>query len=115
MKEPLGTAAHSGLAARHIAAVAAGNALSFYDFLTYSFFAIQIGRTFFPSKDATASLLLSLATFGAGFLTRPLGGLIIGRMGDRRGRKPAMILSFTLMGSPPVFWRPASPSWMARW
>jgi len=87
-----------GLAARHIAAVAAGNALSFYDFLTYSFFAIQIGHAFFPSKDATASLLLSLATFGAGFLTRPLGGLIIGRMGDRRGRKPAMIFSFTLMG-----------------
>jgi MFS family permease len=87
-----------GLPARHIAAVAAGNALSFYDFLTYSFFAIQIGRAFFPSKDPTASLLLSLATFGAGFLTRPLGGLIIGRMGDRVGRKPAMILSFTLMG-----------------
>ncbi|MBV8799064.1 MAG: MFS transporter [Alphaproteobacteria bacterium] len=87
-----------GLAARHITAVAAGNALSFYDFLTYSFFAIQIGRAFFPSKDPTASLLLSLATFGAGFLTRPLGGLIIGRMGDKRGRKPAMILSFTLMG-----------------
>src|SRR5690348_4528985 len=87
-----------GLPARHIAAVAAGNALSFYDSLTYSFFAIQIGRAFFPSKDSTASLLLSLATFGAGFLTRPLGGLIIGRMGDRVGRKPAMILSFTLMG-----------------
>jgi MHS family citrate/tricarballylate:H+ symporter-like MFS transporter len=98
MSEAEFAAAPRGLAGRHIAAVAAGNALSFYDFLTYSFFAIQIGRTFFPSKDPTASLLLSLATFGAGFLTRPLGGLIIGRMGDRRGRKPAMILSFTLMG-----------------
>ncbi|HEX4533560.1 MAG TPA: MFS transporter [Rhizomicrobium sp.] len=87
-----------GLPAKQVAAVAAGNALSFYDFLTYSFFAIQIGNTFFPGADETTRLLLSLATFGAGFLTRPLGGLIIGGMGDRIGRKPSMLLSFALMG-----------------
>ena len=80
-----------------IAAVTAGNALEFYDFVTYAFFATQIGRALFPG-NAEHSLLLSLATFGVGFLTRPLGGLLIGRMGDRRGRKPAMILSFTVMG-----------------
>jgi MHS family citrate/tricarballylate:H+ symporter-like MFS transporter len=80
-----------------VAAVTAGNALEFYDFVTYAFFASQIGRTLFPG-DASNSLLLSLATFGVGFLTRPLGGLLIGRMADRRGRKPAMILSFTMMG-----------------
>jgi MFS family permease len=80
-----------------IAAVAAGNALEFYDFVTYAFFATQIGRALFPG-DASSKLLLSLATFGVGFLTRPLGGLLIGRMADRKGRKPAMILSFTLMG-----------------
>ena len=80
-----------------IASVAAGNALEFYDFVTYSFFAIQIGRSLFPG-DASQSLVLSLATFGVGFVSRPLGGLVIGRMADRRGRKPAMILSFTLMG-----------------
>jgi MFS family permease len=80
-----------------IAAVAAGNALEFYDFVTYSFFAAQIGRTLFPG-DAAHSLIYSLATFGAGFLTRPIGGLVIGRYADRRGRKPAMILSFTMMG-----------------
>ena len=80
-----------------IASVAAGNALEFYDFVTYTFFATQIGRALFPG-DASHSLLLSLATFGVGFLTRPLGGLIIGRMADRRGRKPAMILSFSIMG-----------------
>ena len=84
--------------ARHVAAVTAGNGLEFYDFLTYSFFAAQIGRTFFPSSDPATSLLASLATFGAGFLMRPVGALIIGRMGDRIGRKPAMLLSFTLMG-----------------
>jgi MHS family citrate/tricarballylate:H+ symporter-like MFS transporter len=80
-----------------IAAVAAGNALEFYDFLTYTFFAVQIGEALFPGTGE-AKLLLSLATFGVGFVTRPLGGIIIGRFADRRGRKPAMILSFSLMG-----------------
>lgn len=86
------------LSARHVAAVTAGNALEFYDFLTYAFFAAQIGRTFFPSADAADSLLASLATFGAGFLMRPVGALTIGRLADRVGRKPAMLLSFALMG-----------------
>jgi MFS family permease len=89
--------ARSRLTAKQIAAVAAGNALEFYDFVTYSFFAVQIGRSLFPG-DSSQSLILSLATFGVGFVSRPLGGLIIGRMADRRGRKPAMILSFALMG-----------------
>lgn len=83
---------------RQVAAVGVGNALEFYDFLTFSFFAIQIGRTFFPATQTAHGLLYSLATFGAGFLTRPLGGLIIGAYSDRAGRKPAMMLSFMLMG-----------------
>lgn len=86
------------LLARHVAAVAAGNALEFYDFLTFSYFAIYIGKTFFPFATGGNSLLLSLATFGVGFLTRPLGGIVIGTMGDKIGRRPAMVLSFTLMG-----------------
>lgn len=87
----------TALTRKQIAAVAAGNALEFYDFVTYSFFAVQIGRSLFPG-DASQSLILSLATFGVGFVSRPLGGLVIGRMADKRGRKPAMILSFALMG-----------------
>jgi MHS family citrate/tricarballylate:H+ symporter-like MFS transporter len=83
---------------RHVAAVVVGNALEFYDFLTYAFFAVYIGRAFFPSNDSSASLLASLGTFGVGFVTRPIGSLVIGRMGDRLGRKPAMVLSFSLMG-----------------
>ena len=75
-----------------------GNMLEFYDFITYSFFAIQIGHTFFPSHSQFASLMLSLATFGAGFVTRPIGGIVIGTYSDRVGRKPAMILSFVMMG-----------------
>ena len=86
------------LSGKQIAAVAAGNALEFYDFLIFGFFAVQIGAVFFPVKDATNSLLLTLLIFGAGFLTRPLGGALIGPLGDRIGRKPAMLLSFGLMG-----------------
>jgi MFS family permease len=85
------------LTGAQVASVTAGNALEFYDFVTYTFFATQIGRALFPG-DASHTLLFSLATFGVGFLTRPLGGLIIGRMADRRGRKPAMILTFSMMG-----------------
>jgi MFS transporter, MHS family, citrate/tricarballylate:H+ symporter len=76
-----------------------GNMLEFYDFITYSFFAIQIGHTFFPSHNEYSSLMLSLATFGAGFVTRPLGGVVLGIYSDRIGRRPAMLLSFALMGA----------------
>jgi len=86
------------IARRQIAAVVVGNALEFYDFLTYAFFAVHIGHAFFPARNPSSSLLLSLATFGAGFLMRPVGGVVIGRMGDRVGRKPAMLLSFSCMG-----------------
>ena len=87
----------AGLSKRQIAAVVAGNGLEFYDFLTYSFFAAQIGEALFPGSS-DSKLLLSLATFGDGFVTRPLGGVVIGRIADKQGRRPAMILSFALMG-----------------
>jgi MFS transporter, MHS family, citrate/tricarballylate:H+ symporter len=80
-------------------AVTIGNMLEFYDFITYSFFAVQIGHTFFPSNSQFGSLMLSLATFGVGFVTRPIGGIVIGHYSDRAGRRPAMMLSFTMMGS----------------
>jgi MHS family citrate/tricarballylate:H+ symporter-like MFS transporter len=76
-----------------------GNMLEFYDFITYSFFAIQIGHTFFPTGSEYGSLMLSLATFGAGFVTRPIGGIVLGIYSDRIGRRPAMLLSFALMGA----------------
>jgi MFS transporter, MHS family, citrate/tricarballylate:H+ symporter len=76
-----------------------GNMLEFYDFITYSFFAIEIGHTFFPSQSEYGSLMLSLATFGVGFVTRPIGGIVLGIYSDRVGRRPAMLLSFALMGT----------------
>jgi MHS family citrate/tricarballylate:H+ symporter-like MFS transporter len=84
---------------RKVLAVGVGNALEFYDFITFSFFAIQIGHCFFPESRTSHGLLYSLASFGVGFLTRPLGGIVIGIYGDRVGRKPAMLLSLTLMGA----------------
>jgi MFS family permease len=83
---------------RQVLGVVVANGLEFYDFVTYAFFAAQIGRAFFPSNAPSTSLLASLATFGVGFLTRPLGAWVIGRLGDRVGRKPAMLLSFALIG-----------------
>lgn len=80
-----------------LVATVLGNALEFYDFMTYAFFSLFIGRAFFPTNSELASLLLSVATFGIGFLTRPLGGVWIGSYADRAGRKPALLLTLALM------------------
>ena len=82
---------------RLIAAAAVGNALEFYDFTVYSFFAILIGKLFFPVHSSFGQLMLAVASFGVGFVTRPLGGLVIGMYADRAGRKKAMILTLLLM------------------
>ena len=88
----------SAISLGRMAAVGLGNALEFYDFMISSFFAVQIGHAFFPAEFGARGLLYTLVTFGVGFFMRPLGGIVIGRYGDRRGRKPAMLWSFGLMG-----------------
>jgi MFS family permease len=93
---PVSTA-HPGVSKVSVAAAVAGNVLEFYDFTTYTFFAVMIGQHFFPSKDPFISLILSIATFGVGFVTRPIGGIVIGAFADRAGRKPAMMLTVALM------------------
>ena len=83
---------------RHVFAVMIGGIVEYYDFVVFTFFAIQIGRTYFPTSSAFASLMLSLATFGIGFAARPLGGLVLGAYADRAGRRPAMTLTLLMMG-----------------
>jgi MHS family proline/betaine transporter-like MFS transporter len=82
---------------RVILATSLGNALEFYDFTVYSFFAALIGKLFFPVEGLHGPLLLSFATFGAGFVIRPIGGVVIGAYADRRGRKAAMTLTILMM------------------
>lgn len=93
----VGDADHPPLDMKSVGAVALGNMLEFYDFITYTFFAKAIGDAFFPSDDPTASLLAALAVFWAGFFMRPIGGIVIGAFADRAGRKPAMVLTIGLM------------------
>ena len=88
----------NGLPLRRMVAISLGNALEFYDFMIFSFFALQIGHAMVPTQFEKHGLVLALATFGVGFFTRPLGAIVIGRYADRHGRKPAMMWSFALMG-----------------
>ncbi len=80
-----------------VVATVAGNALEFYDFISYIFFTPAIAAAFFPQGDKLAGILSALAVFGVGFFFRPVGGLIIGRYADRAGRRPAMILTISLI------------------
>src|SRR5437762_4123329 len=90
-------AARPAISRKAIAAAVAGNALEFYDFVIYAYFAVYIGKTFFPVSGEFGSLLAAVAIFGVGFFTRPLGGVLIGAFADKAGRKPAMILTVTLI------------------
>ena len=80
-----------------LVAVIIGNWLEFYDFLVFTFFAVMIGDAFFPGESQVGRLLGALATFGAGFLTRPLGAVVIGAYADRVGRRAALTLTLMLM------------------
>lgn len=77
--------------------VVSGNFLEMFDFMVYSFYATAIAKTFFPSDSAFASLMLSLATFGAGFLMRPLGAIFLGAYIDRHGRKKGLVVTLAMM------------------
>ena len=79
-----------------------GNVMEWYDFAVYGFFAAVIGKLFFPAHDPVISLIESFGAFAAGFLMRPLGGLLFGRIGDLVGRPRAMILSIMAMAIPTV-------------
>ena len=85
--------------ARLISACTIGNALEFYDFVVYSFFAATIGKLFFPAQEPAVQILLSFATYGVGFFLRPLGGVVLGAYADRAGRKRATVLTLMMMAA----------------
>ncbi len=80
-----------------IAAAVVGNALEWFDFTVFSLFASQIGKAFFPVGNDITSLLLALATFGVGFVLRPIGAVVLGHYADRAGRRAALSLIIVLM------------------
>src|SRR5262249_20687233 len=84
-------------ARRAIAAAIVGNVLEWYDFIVYSYLATTIATVLFPPGDEAAALLETFAAFGIGFVARPVGAIIIGWIGDKKGRKAALILTITLM------------------
>jgi len=77
--------------------VSSGNFLEMYDFMVFGYYATAIGNTFFPSGNPFVSLMLSLMTFGAGFLMRPLGAIVLGAYTDVHGRRAGLILTLGLM------------------
>jgi metabolite-proton symporter len=77
--------------------VSCGNFLEMYDFMVYGYYATAIAKAFFPTGNEFSSLMLSLATFGAGFLMRPLGAIVLGAYVDRHGRRKGLILTLALM------------------
>jgi MHS family proline/betaine transporter-like MFS transporter len=85
---------------RVIAAGMIGNVLEWYDFAIYGYFAAQIGRSFFPHEDAIAQLLAAFGVFAIGYLMRPIGGAIVGHIGDSFGRRAALTFSVAAMAIP---------------
>src|SRR5438128_12660602 len=82
---------------RAVIRVATGNFLEMYDFMVFGYYAAAIGRTFFPKSSEFASLMLSLTTFGVGFLMRPIGTIVLGAYIDRHGRRKGLILTLAMM------------------
>lgn len=77
-----------------------GNLFEWYDFALFGYFAPVIGKLFFPSNNKAVELISAFGAFAAGYLIRPIGGMIFGYIGDRMGRKKAMVLSILLMAVP---------------
>jgi MHS family proline/betaine transporter-like MFS transporter len=75
-----------------------GSLLEWYDFTVYGFIAPLIGKLFFPADDQVASLLAAFGVFAIGYAARPIGGVVFGHVGDKLGRKPALIVSAFIMG-----------------
>ncbi len=85
---------------RIVAAGTIGNLLEWYDFAIYGYFAATIGRVFFPAESSVAQVLRGFGIFALGYLMRPLGGMVVGHIGDRYGRRAALTFSISAMAVP---------------
>ncbi|MEX3929704.1 MFS transporter [Paraburkholderia sp. BR10936] len=92
-----GAPLNRGMVRRIVFSSSIGNALEWFDFLVYGYFAPIIAKQFFPVHDEWLSTLLAVGTFGISFLMRPLGAIVLGVYGDRKGRKAALTLAIALM------------------
>src|SRR5438105_15689573 len=77
-----------------------GNALEWYDFSIYGYFVGAIGQNFFPRENHTAQLLAAFGVFAIGYMMRPIGGAVVGHIGDRLGRRAALTFSVAAMAIP---------------
>jgi MFS family permease len=98
--QPIPTTALPKANRRRVATTAAlASAVEWYDYFVFGIAAaLVLGDLYFPAGNPTAGVLASFATFAVGFLARPLGGIVAGHLGDKRGRKPMLVLALTLMG-----------------
>lgn len=80
-----------------IVGASSGNLVEWFDFYVYSFCSLYFAHIFFPSGNTTTQLLQTAGVFAAGFLMRPIGGWLFGRIADRRGRKTSMLISVCMM------------------
>jgi MFS transporter, MHS family, proline/betaine transporter len=94
---PFGGLSLAQVRRRAILSCAVGNFVELFDFVIFGLFAAQIGHNFFPAVNPVVSLLSSFATYGVGFIMRPIGAIVIGAYGDRHGRKAALVLTVGLM------------------
>ncbi|WP_186133492.1 MFS transporter [Burkholderia gladioli] len=92
------TASSRAIARKAALAAAAGTAIEYYEFGVYGYMAALIGPLFFPADNPTAALLSILAIFGSAFLMRPIGGIVLGRLGDRVGRRAVLLVTVLGMG-----------------
>lgn len=94
---PAGAIDAPAIRRRAIVSCAIGNFFELFDFVLYGFFAVPISQAFFPAGNDTLALINTFITFGVGFLFRPLGAVVIGRYGDRNGRRAALVITIGLM------------------
>ena len=99
MKTTAATTRAKGSKLGAILRVTSGNFLEQFDFFLFGFYATYISQTFFPATSEFASLMMTFAVFGSGFLMRPLGAIVLGAYIDKVGRRKGLIVTLSIMAA----------------